>query len=205
MTNKCDKEFDMDELISLCIEQMKTREMKQNLEYIRNQLRHLSTKEPPLSGESIDKEDIAFLSDIGRPLTSASKSSTNSTSTKSQSLSSRVNLLLFQIKAIDAVPLVMYCLGRWFRYPERCIINTVSLGGDTDTTASMVGGILGALHGTSWIPNRWFLNLENTKTWDQQTQTWVLFGRDLVLQLGQDLACLDCRTHSIFPGRLQSN
>ena len=36
----------------------------------------------------------------------------------------------------------------------------VAFGGDTDTTASMVGGILGARHGTAWVPRRWYDHVE---------------------------------------------
>merc|ERR1719350_282400 len=72
-----------------------------------------------------------------------------------------LQLLDFQIRSIEAVPLVVYSFLRWHRNPYDCLTNTILLGGDTDTTGSMVGAILGALHGTSWIPHRFFDRLEN--------------------------------------------
>jgi hypothetical protein len=50
------------------------------------------------------------------------------------------------------------------------------IGGDTYTTASILRGILGAIHGTSWIPHRWFDNIENGK-----------FGRDYCVDLAKYL------------------
>lgn len=38
---------------------------------------------------------------------------------------------------------------------ERCIIYAISMGGDTDTIASMAGAISGALYGISYIPESW--------------------------------------------------
>merc|ERR1719356_2317595 len=63
--------------------------------------------------------------------------------------------LTFQIKAIEAVPFVLYCVLRWHQNPEQCAINVVNLGGDNDTTGAMAGAILGAMYGTRWIPRRW--------------------------------------------------
>jgi len=74
---------------------------------------------------------------------------------------SKLGGIEFQIRAIQAVPQVLYLAGRFFKHPEATIVNMVMVGGDTDTTASMIGGIMGALHGTGWIPVRWWDNLEN--------------------------------------------
>jgi len=63
----------------------------------------------------------------------------------------------------------------------------VSLGGDTDTVAAIAGSVLGSLHGTLWIPARWFNALENGPR-----------GRDWVIDLGKKLAKLDlnCVKHA---------
>lgn len=89
---------------------------------------------------------------------------------------SALNCLNFQIKAIEAVPLVVWAILRWATYPEQCLINIVSLGGDADTTASMAGAIIGALHGCAWLPHRWYDNLEE--------------ARDVFVDCGKQLALL---------------
>eukprot|EP01004_Peranema_trichophorum_P005427 NODE_4287_length_1193_cov_46.151402_g3783_i0.p1 GENE.NODE_4287_length_1193_cov_46.151402_g3783_i0~~NODE_4287_length_1193_cov_46.151402_g3783_i0.p1 ORF type:complete len:364 (-),score=77.82 NODE_4287_length_1193_cov_46.151402_g3783_i0:100-1134(-) len=89
----------------------------------------------------------------------------------------------FQIKSIEALPLVIWCVARWYNEPENCIINTIEFGGDTDTTASMVGGIIGSLHGTKWIPVRWLDNFEDGQ-----------YGKSYILDLGQKLALLDLQS-----------
>ncbi len=55
----------------------------------------------------------------------------------------------------------------------------VGFGGDTDT----IGAMAGALYGNSWIPARWYENIENGK-----------HGRDEIVALAQRLASLDIRS-----------
>jgi ADP-ribosylglycohydrolase len=38
---------------------------------------------------------------------------------------------------------------------EAGVIDTVSRGGDTDTTAAIAGALLGAVHGRDAVPDRW--------------------------------------------------
>jgi poly(ADP-ribose) glycohydrolase ARH3 len=59
----------------------------------------------------------------------------------------------------------------------------VGLGGDTDTIGAMAGALVGALHGSSWIPARWFDNIENG-----------VHGRDEMLALARRLAKIDIRS-----------
>jgi ADP-ribosylglycohydrolase len=57
------------------------------------------------------------------------------------------------------VPVV---LQAWFRHPEdyrQAILSVVRCGGDTDTTAAIVGGIVGAQVGKSGIPGEWLAGL----------------------------------------------
>eukprot|EP00828_Plagiopyla_frontata_P030243 TRINITY_DN3931_c0_g1_i1.p1 TRINITY_DN3931_c0_g1~~TRINITY_DN3931_c0_g1_i1.p1 ORF type:complete len:201 (-),score=36.41 TRINITY_DN3931_c0_g1_i1:63-665(-) len=82
----------------------------------------------------------------------------------------------FQIECTEAVACVIWAFCCWFRDPELCLKKVISFGGDTDTMAAILGGILGALHGTKWIPVRWFENLENGK-----------FGRDYLINLAKEL------------------
>ena len=47
---------------------------------------------------------------------------------------------------------------------QRTLIYAVSLGGDTDTIASMAGAIAGALYGMESIPEKWSDACEATET-----------------------------------------
>lgn len=54
-------------------------------------------------------------------------------------------------------------------------------GGDTDTIGAMAGALASALHGRSWIPSRWYDNIENGPG-----------GRDQIVQVARRLASLSC-------------
>lgn len=59
------------------------------------------------------------------------------------------------------VPVALYC---WLRTPEdfrRSIEEVIALGGDTDTTAAIVGGMAGGLVGASGIPPAWVSGLKD--------------------------------------------
>ncbi|KAH3744529.1 ADPribosylglycohydrolase superfamily protein [Pelomyxa schiedti] len=86
----------------------------------------------------------------------------------------------FQIAAVEAVAVVLWGFARYYKDPENCLIKVVGFGGDTDTTACICGGLLGALHGTSWIPQRWWQWLRNDE-----------WGRDWAVDLAQKLVLLD--------------
>eukprot|EP01125_Pyxidicula_operculata_P004483 TRINITY_DN1698_c0_g1_i1.p1 TRINITY_DN1698_c0_g1~~TRINITY_DN1698_c0_g1_i1.p1 ORF type:complete len:312 (+),score=33.46 TRINITY_DN1698_c0_g1_i1:253-1188(+) len=89
----------------------------------------------------------------------------------------------FQIRTVDAVGTAFYNLCKFWNDPEECIIHTVLMGGDADTTASIVGALCGALHGAKWIPFRWWKPLENG-----------IRGRDYALQVARELSKLDCKS-----------
>jgi len=59
------------------------------------------------------------------------------------------------------------------------IVCRESLGGDTDTIGTMAGALAGALHGTTWIPARWYERIENGT-----------HGRDEIVALARNLALL---------------
>ncbi|KAL4231464.1 ADP-ribose glycohydrolase ARH3 [Mactra antiquata] len=70
----------------------------------------------------------------------------------------------FDISALDAVPAAIYCFLQSTKKIrdledrnefERTIIYSISLGGDTDTIASMAGSIAGAWYGIELIPASW--------------------------------------------------
>lgn len=39
----------------------------------------------------------------------------------------------FQLKAIEMIPCVLWCVCRYWKEPENCLIKAVGFGGDTDT------------------------------------------------------------------------
>lgn len=44
---------------------------------------------------------------------------------------------------------------------EQSVIDTVRCGGDADSTAALVGGVLGAVHGPEAVPERWRMGLRD--------------------------------------------
>mmetsp|Transcript_9609 Transcript_9609/g.23645 ORF Transcript_9609/g.23645 Transcript_9609/m.23645 type:complete len:336 (+) Transcript_9609:225-1232(+) len=131
---------------------VQTIEMKDRLKAVSKQL----GSERVLAQEALCAEDMEFLGRLGG--------------------------LEFQIKAVHAVPQVLYVAGRFWKTPEEAVINMISVGGDTDTTGSMIAGIMGAIHGTAWIPVRWWDNLENGE-----------FGRDKAIRLALAIGDLDIK------------
>ena len=66
----------------------------------------------------------------------------------------------------------------------RTICYAVSLGGDTDTIATMAGAIAGAYYGIDEVPSRWFEICEGTDT--ALTQAEELYKLHDKLNTGQD-------------------
>ena len=90
---------------------------------------------------------------------------------------------IFQIHAAEALVCALWSFVRHYRDPEECLIQAVGLGGDSDTIGAIAGAQAGALHGTDWIPSRWFDNIEN------KPET----GRDVIIAVARQLAKLDLR------------
>lgn len=61
----------------------------------------------------------------------------------------------FQINAVDAISCAYYLFFKYIEDPVRAIYEAVILGGDCDTIAKLVGDLIGARYGTSWIPDSW--------------------------------------------------
>jgi poly(ADP-ribose) glycohydrolase ARH3 len=59
------------------------------------------------------------------------------------------------------VPTAIYCSLKQPKSYKDSVIYAISLGGDTDTIASMAGAISGAYLGIEAIPQEWRLKLEN--------------------------------------------
>jgi poly(ADP-ribose) glycohydrolase ARH3 len=65
------------------------------------------------------------------------------------------------IEAPRSVPTAIYCFLLQTKSYKDIVIYTISLGGDTDTIASMAGAISGAYLGIEAIPQEWRAKLEN--------------------------------------------
>ena len=53
---------------------------------------------------------------------------------------------------LHSVPFAAFCFIRFGEEPLGALTQTISAGGDTDTTGAILGGWLGALHGTEALP-----------------------------------------------------
>jgi len=62
---------------------------------------------------------------------------------------------------LHSIELTTYVFLRYGDNPIRALAQTVYLGGDTDTHAAIVGGLLGALHGAQRLPTRLISNLHD--------------------------------------------
>jgi ADP-ribosylglycohydrolase len=70
-----------------------------------------------------------------------------------------------QISAQDTVPYVLFCAGEWLDNYEEAIWQTMSGGGDVDTTCAMVGGIIALYTGYEGIPEKWIALREKLPDW----------------------------------------
>lgn len=84
------------------------------------------------------------------------------------------------IRTSEAVAAALWAFIRCSKTPEDCVIRAVGFGGDTDTIGAMTGALVGALHGYSWVPGRWYDNIENGA-----------HGRDEIVNIARRLAALD--------------
>jgi len=69
------------------------------------------------------------------------------------------------ISAQDTVPFVLFCAGQWLNNYEEAIWQTMSGGGDVDTTCAMVGGIVACYTGHAGIPQKWIAQREPLPAW----------------------------------------
>ena len=70
------------------------------------------------------------------------------------------------LMAHEAVPTAFGLLKGLGHTPLDCLFAAVNIGNDTDTVATMVGGILGALYGPDIFPTEWKLLLEQANHYD---------------------------------------
>jgi poly(ADP-ribose) glycohydrolase ARH3 len=83
------------------------------------------------------------------------------------------------IRASEAVSSAILATVKYYKNPEEAVVKSVNFGGDTDTIGAMTGAQMGALHGTGWIPDRWFNNMENGEK-----------GKDYFIYIGAALSQL---------------
>lgn len=82
----------------------------------------------------------------------------------------------FQIKANEAVSCATYLYSKYGKDPENCLIESVNMGGDTDTIGCIVGSLLGAKYGTDWIPLRWLEKAEGVEEVTKVAKTIYRLG-----------------------------
>lgn len=80
------------------------------------------------------------------------------------------------IAAFESVPTAIYCFLRCmepdpeipstFNSLQRTLIYSISLGGDTDTIATMAGAIAGAYYGMEQVPESWQQSCEGYEETD---------------------------------------
>lgn len=66
-----------------------------------------------------------------------------------------------QIEALDSVPTAIYSFLRHHKSFKEVVFYAISLGGDTDTIASMAGALAGAYLGLPQIPQAWRTQVES--------------------------------------------
>lgn len=74
---------------------------------------------------------------------------------------------------VDTVQTVLHAFFATDSF-ESCLIHTVNLGGDADTTGAVVGMLAGAHYGVEAIPARWLNKLEGTIRRQVETQAAAL-------------------------------
>lgn len=83
---------------------------------------------------------------------------------------------------LHTVPVCLFC---WLRYPHdfrEAIEAVVRLGGDTDTTAAITGGLLGAALGASAIPEEW---LNDICEWPRSTAWMSMVAQRLTTMINE--------------------
>jgi ADP-ribosyl-[dinitrogen reductase] hydrolase len=77
---------------------------------------------------------------------------------------------------LHTVPVVIHA---WLRFPDdyaSAVLSVIRCGGDTDTTAALVGGIVGSRVGIEGIPERWRKKLAE---WPRDLRWMQRLGREL--------------------------
>jgi ADP-ribosylglycohydrolase len=81
-----------------------------------------------------------------------------------------------RVTAQDTVPFALWVAARYLHYYPAAITACVQAGGDTDTTAAIVGGIVAAHTGAGnrpgayGVPEPWLTTREDLPTWAHRNQ-----------------------------------
>lgn len=70
-----------------------------------------------------------------------------------------------RVTAQDTVPFVIWCAGTYLDNYDEAIWQAIAAGGDTDTTAAMIGGIVACYTGKQSIPEEWTASREPLPDW----------------------------------------
>jgi ADP-ribosylglycohydrolase len=71
----------------------------------------------------------------------------------------------WDVSAIDTVPFALWCAINYLDNFEEALWQTISVGGDADTTGAMVGGIIASYGGQACIPQSWKEHCEPLPEW----------------------------------------
>ncbi len=67
---------------------------------------------------------------------------------------------------VDTLEAALWCLLNTDNYKE-CVLKAVNLGSDTDTTATVAGGLAGLYYGFDEIPQDWIEKLKGKEIIDE--------------------------------------
>ena len=81
--------------------------------------------------------------------------------------------------AEETLAIAVYCSLKYHNNFEEAVITSVNHSGDSDSTGSVTGNIMGAIHGYEKIPEQYLKNLEL---------------KNIILEIADDLH-RDCQTH----------
>ncbi|MDH6131706.1 ADP-ribosylglycohydrolase [Kitasatospora sp. MAA4] len=70
-----------------------------------------------------------------------------------------------RVSALDTVPFALWCAARSLDDYRGAVLAAIRAGGDVDTTAAIVGGVVAARTGTAGIPGAWLAAAEALPDW----------------------------------------
>ncbi|WP_063772153.1 ADP-ribosylglycohydrolase family protein [Kitasatospora mediocidica] len=70
-----------------------------------------------------------------------------------------------RVSALDTVPFALWCAARWLDDYRGAVLAAIRAGGDVDTTAAIVGGVVAARTGVAGIPRAWLEAREALPHW----------------------------------------
>lgn len=83
-----------------------------------------------------------------------------------------------QIKAIHCYTIVLTCFLNNYNKPIDALIMAANIGGDTDTIAKIIGELIGAKYGTSWIPENWKYPEHHNEITNLGKELWNLYSKN---------------------------